>query len=86
MHQLLSFGLNITSSLSHHTMRDIPIVLKAHHQLHGLSCAASALESIAKIHEKIDLADPLQNDPASQRGGFQSEVNKLKPMFGLQLN
>ena len=56
-------------------MRDIQIVLKSHHQLHGWSCAASAHELIAKIHEKIDLADyPLQNDPASQRGGFQFEA------------
>jgi hypothetical protein len=56
-------------------MRDIQTVLKAHRQLHGWSCAASAHEFIAKIHEKIDLADyPLQNDPASQRGGFQFEA------------
>ena len=57
------------------TMRDIQTVLKAHNQLHGWSCAASAHEFIAKIHEKIGLADyPLQNDPTSQRGGFQFEA------------
>jgi hypothetical protein len=56
-------------------MRDIPTVLKAHNQCHNESCAASAHEFIAKIHEKIGLADyPLQNDPATQRGGFQFEA------------
>lgn len=56
-------------------MRDIQTVLKAHRQLHGWSCAASAHEFVAKVHDKFDLADyPLQNDSASQRGGFQFEA------------
>jgi hypothetical protein len=56
-------------------MKDIQTVLKTHRQLHGWSCAASAHEFIAKIQDTIDLADyPLQNDPASQKGGFQFEA------------
>jgi len=56
-------------------MRDIHTVLRVHRQLYAWSCAASAHEFIAKVHEKIALDDyPLQNDPASQRGGFQFEA------------
>jgi hypothetical protein len=56
-------------------MRDIQYVLEAHRQLYDWSCAASAHEFVAKIHEKIGLADyPLQNDLASQGGGFQFEA------------
>lgn len=55
-------------------MRDIQNVLQVHRQLPCWSCAASAHEFIAKIHEKIGLTDyPLQNDPASQGRGFQFE-------------
>jgi hypothetical protein len=56
-------------------MRNIQTVLKAHCQLYRWSCAASAHEFIAKIHEQIGLDDyPLQNDPTSQKGGFQFEA------------
>jgi hypothetical protein len=54
---------------------DIQTVLKTHSQLHPWSCAASAYEFIAKLYEKIGVNDyPLQNVPASQKGGFEFEV------------
>ena len=56
-------------------MKDIPSLLKVHRQLHDWSCSASAHEFIAKLHGKLNDSDfPLQNDPTSQRGGFQFEA------------
>jgi len=56
-------------------MKDIPTLLKAHKQLHGWSCSASAHEFIAKLHDKLSETDfPLQDDPTSERGGFQFET------------
>lgn len=55
-------------------MKDIPTILKTHKQLHGWSCSASAHEFIAKLHDKLNEAEfPLQDDPASEKGGFQFE-------------
>jgi hypothetical protein len=55
-------------------MKDIQSLLKAHKQLYSWSCSASAHEFIAKLHDKLNEADfPLQNDPASEKSGFQFE-------------
>ncbi len=54
--------------------KDINKLLKAHKQLHAWSCSASAHEFVGKLHDKVKDSDfPLQNDPASEKGGFQFE-------------
>lgn len=55
-------------------MKELAPVLKAHKQLPGNFCSASAHEFIAKLHGKIGEKEfPLQNDPKSENAGFQFE-------------
>lgn len=56
-------------------MTKVATLLNVHRQLHDWSCSASAHEFIAKLHGKLNETEfPLQNDPASHKGGFQFEA------------
>jgi hypothetical protein len=55
--------------------KKITDLMKAHRQLHNWSCSASAHEFAAKLHGNLGYGEfPLQQDPSSQKGGFQFEA------------